>query len=124
MVSQPEPEPVPAQGVDDTMEIEQTYPAEPSPLPPHEPSPRPYPRGPRDGRAAYREDYTRDARQADPNYQDGRYGFNEHRYNEPRYDDRRSGYRDQGQGQGQGRMYSDDMMRGSRRGGGRGRYRG
>ncbi|KAH0341850.1 hypothetical protein KCU81_g6007, partial [Aureobasidium melanogenum] len=119
-----QPEIAQEQGAEDTMEIEQTYPTEPSPLPPHEPSPRPAYNNsrPRDGRASYREDYDRGNRHAEPDYQDGRYGFNEQRYNEPRYDDRRPRYRDEG------RMYSDDMMRGgSRRGGGGrggGRYRG
>ncbi|KAG9900491.1 hypothetical protein KCU94_g8476, partial [Aureobasidium melanogenum] len=119
-----QPEPTQEQGAEDTMEIEQPYPTEPSPLPPHEPSPRPAYNNsrPRDGRASYREDYDRGNRHAEPDYQDGRYGFNEQRYNEPRYDDRRPRYRDEG------RMYSDDVMRGgSRRGGGGrggGRYRG
>ncbi|KAI4740014.1 hypothetical protein E4T50_09549 [Aureobasidium sp. EXF-12298] len=119
-----QPEPVQEQGAEDTMEIEQPYPTEPSPLPPHEPSPRPAYNNSRsrDGRASYREDYDRGDRHAQPEYQDGRYGFNEQRYNEPRYDDRRPRYRDEG------RMYSDDVMRGgSRRGGGGrggGRYRG
>ncbi|KAL2028511.1 hypothetical protein VTO58DRAFT_109541 [Aureobasidium pullulans] len=120
-----QPEPVQEQGAEDTMEIEQQYPTEPSPLPPTEPSPRPQydnSRQPRDGRASYREDYDRGNRHVEPGYQDGRYGFNEQRYNEPRYDDRRPRYRDEG------RMYSDDVMRGgSRRGGGGrggGRYRG
>lgn len=117
-------EPVQEQGAEDTMEIEQPYPTEPSPLPPHEPSPRPAYNNSRsrDGRASYREDYDRGDRHAQPDYQDGRYGFNEQRYNEPRYDDRRPRYRDEG------RMYSDDVMRGGPRrgGGGRGggRYRG
>ena len=117
-------EPVQEQGAEDTMEIEQPYPTEPSPLPPHEPSPRPAYNNSRsrDGRASYREDCDRGDRHAQPDYQDGRYGFNEQRYNEPRYDDRRPRYRDEG------RMYSDDVMRGgSRRGGGGrggGRYRG
>lgn len=106
------------------MEIEQAYPTEPSHLPPHEPPPRPAYNNsrPRDGRASYRENYDRGNRHAESDYQDGRYGFNEQRYNEPRYDDRRPRYQDEG------RMYSDDMMRGNPRrgGGGRGggRYRG
>ncbi|KAI4852591.1 hypothetical protein E4T44_01388 [Aureobasidium sp. EXF-8845] len=123
-----QPEPVQEQGAEDTMEIEQPYPTEPSPLPPHEPSPRPAYNNSRsrDGRASYREDYDRGGnRQAEPEYQDGRYGFNGQRYNEPRYDERRPRYRDEGR---EGRMYSDDVMRGgSRRGGGGrggGRYRG
>jgi hypothetical protein len=123
-----QPEPVQEQGAEDTMEIEQPYPTEPSPLPPHEPSPRPAYNNSRsrDGRASYREDYDRGGnRQAEPEYQDGRYGFNGQRYNEPRYDERRPRYRDDGR---EGRMYSDDVMRGgSRRGGGGrggGRYRG
>lgn len=122
---QPEPVPVsvpmPEQPTEDVMmDVEQQYPTESTTLPiPTEPSSHSaYSRDSRDGRASYRDDYDRGPRRADGNYQDGRYGFNEQRYNEPRYDqDRRPRYRDEG------RMYSDDMARGPRRGG-RGRYRG
>ncbi|KAI5199181.1 hypothetical protein AUEXF2481DRAFT_7255 [Aureobasidium subglaciale EXF-2481] len=120
-----QPEPVQGQGTEDVMEVEQAFPTEPSPLPTQEPPTQPAYNNSRsrDGRASYREDYDRGGnRHAESNYQDGRYGFNEQRYNEPRYDDRRPRYRDEG------RMYSDDVMRGgSRRGGGGrggGRYRG
>jgi hypothetical protein len=125
------PEPVEQAGAEDHMEIEQqAYITEPSPLPRHEPSPRHAEQGsrtPREPRASYREDFEHGGnRHAQADYQDGRYGFNDQRYNQPRYDDRRPRYRDEG------RMYSDDVMRGgSRRGGGgggggrgAGRYRG
>ena len=111
------PEPVQQEGADDVMEVEQPYPSEPSPLPRNDPSPRPAYSQPRDDRASYRQDYDRGPRHPQPGYQDGRYGFPDQRFDSY---DRRPRYR------GEGRMYSDDVMRpggGPRRGGRGGRYR-
>lgn len=91
----------------------------------HRPARDAYRPPPRDDRPSYRNDYPRGPRNAVPEVQDGRYGFQDPQY--PRHgsggggggyggagyqDDRRGRFRDNG------RMYSDSMA--GRRGGGGG----
>lgn len=114
----PEPEPEPLQ--EDTMEVDDLAASRQEEDRAREdrrraPPPQDRVNGPR-----YRDDYDRRPRRAEPEWQDGRYGFSDR----TGFNDRRGGggYKDDRQGRYReaGGMYSDSMRRGGRGAGGGG----